>query len=172
MWIKFDLEGMKFELNIDKYYPNQNLDGRWTEVTCNFEFSNVIKYKISHDEILLCCEVDEIRNSLERLLNNELNEIKEYQPCEPDLTFILNPKYDIRNDPNTIYVKPGFEIRDIKLQLRVNLWDDGLTDNYFSMTLYREDIDNLYTYLCYVTKKFDKDNPKVQELINSGIIYG
>ena len=137
MWIKFDLEGMKFELNIDKYYPNQNLDGKWTEVTCNFEFSNVIKYKISHDEILLCCEVDEIRNSLERLLNNELNEIKEFQPCEPDLTFIFNP-----------------------------------TDNYFSMTLYREDIDNLYTYLCYVTKKFDKDNPKVQELINSGIIYG
>ena len=136
-------------------------------------FMDYTAYHIRRNyEILNGLSNEESTKLLERLLNNELNEIKEYQPCEPDLTFILNPKYDIRNDPNTIYVKPGFEIRDIKLQLRVNLWDDGLTDNYFSITLYREDIDNLYTYLCYVTKKFDKDNPKVQELINSGIIYG
>jgi len=32
----------------------------------------------------------------------------------------------------------------------------GLTSNYFSMMLDRKDIEMLYIYLCYVTKKLIK----------------
>ena len=38
------------------------------------------------------------------------------------------------------YIKLGCEIQDIDIELRVNLWDGGLTSNYFSMILDRKDI--------------------------------
>lgn len=172
MWIKFDLEGMRFDLKIDGYRPNQDLDGEWTNVSFSFKFHNIIDYKIYNAEILLSCEVDSIIDDIKDLLDDKLEKSEEYEPCEPDLTFIFNPKYDIRNNPNVTYVAPGCEIQDINIELRVNLWDGGLTSNYFSMTLDRKDIEKLYTYLCYVTKKINRDNPKVVELMNKGIIYG
>jgi len=39
------------------------------------------------------------------------------------------------------YIKLGSEIQDIDIELRVNLWDGGLTSNYFSMILDRKDIE-------------------------------
>lgn len=47
------------------------------------------------------------------------------------------------------YIKLGCEIQDIDIELRVNLWDGGLTSNYFSMISDRKDIE-CFIYI-YVT---------------------
>ena len=69
------------------------------------------------------------------------------------------------------YIKPGTEVADISMDLRVNLWSDGLTGNYFSMTFDRGDIEKFYTYLLLVTNKIDKNDEKIQKLIEAGILY-
>lgn len=38
------------------------------------------------------------------------------------------------------YVAPGHEFQDIYVEWRVFFWDDGLTENYLNVTLYRDDI--------------------------------
>ena len=47
MWVKFDLQGMKLKFKVEKYIPNQTIDGEWTEISFSFEFQDVIKYSTS-----------------------------------------------------------------------------------------------------------------------------
>lgn len=171
MWIKFNLDGMKFELKIENYKPGQTLDGDWADVSFNFEFQDIIKYKKTAMEILLCCEVDDLRAFMEDLLNDKLTDIKSYECIEPDFDFIFRPKYDIRNNPNLIYVKPGNEIEDVNMELNVNLWNEGLTCNYFSTLFNRKEIENFYLYLCLITSKIKNDDARIRNLLNSGTIY-
>ena len=75
------------------------------------------------------------------------------EPIEPDFKFILYPEEDLRNNPNYTYVQPGYEIVDIYLEWRVYFWNEGLTDNYLTVTLGREEITMLRDYLRTVIKK-------------------
>ena len=143
MWVKFDLQGMKLKFKVEKYIPNQTIDGEWTEISFSFEFQDVIKYSTSKNEVLLCSEVDDIRNFMEKLLDDKLEEEVNYKCIEPDFEFTFSPKYDVRNDPDVIWVKSGNEIRDIEMKLKVNLWNEGLTCNYFSTTFNKEEIEIL-----------------------------
>ncbi len=172
MWIKFDLDGMIFEFRISNYIPNQTIDDCWANVSYYFCFQDVIKYSANTCELLLNYEVDEIRDYIEKLLNDKLKESISYECIEPSFNFIFNPKYDIRNDPNILYVKPGHEVVDIEVELKVNLWNGRLTANYFSTTLYRKEIEYLYLYLSLVTKKIGIKDVRIQELLTAGIIYG
>ena len=146
MWVKFDLQGMKLKFKVEKYIPNQTIDGEWTEI-------------------------DDIRNFMEKLLDDKLEEEVNYKCIEPDFEFTFSPKYDVRNDPDVIWVKSGNEIRDIEMKLKVNLWNEGLTCNYFSTTFNKEEIEIFYLYLSLITNKISKDNDKINNLITEGIIY-
>lgn len=172
MWIKLDLDGMRVEFEIDNYKANQNLDGNWTNFSYNYSFRDIIKYNFQNAEILLSCEIDELRDVLEKLLNDELTDIKKINFIEPDLEFELHPKFDIRNDSNLMCVKSEKEKVDIYMELKVNLWDGGLTSNYFSTTFSRNEIEYLFVYLSLITKKISKDDSRVLKLIENGILYG
>lgn len=170
MWLKFDLDGMLFELNITNYMANQDYDGSWSKVSYNFKFKDVINYSINKTELLLNCEIDDLIKLTEELLNDELNDDVLYESKEEEFVFIFNPKYDIRNDPKLLFVKTGKEIIDISMEIQVYLSNDGLTANYFSTTLNREEIEAFYLYLSLITRKIDIENEKIQKLIYSGIL--
>ena len=172
MWIKFDLQGMRFNLKIENYRPHQDVDGEWTKDSFEFKFQDIINYKKDNYEAILSCEIDDLIKYLDELLNDKMNEPKDYTCIEPDFEFVFSPKFDVRNDPNCLYAKPGTEIIDIDLQLKVNLWDDGLTNNYFSTTFGREEIEQLYTYLKLIAHRIQITDDNVQQLIKNGIIYG
>ena len=57
------------------------------------------------------------------------------------------------------------------MKLKVNLWNEGLTCNYFSTTFNKEEIEIFYLYLSLITNKISKDNDKINNLITEGIIY-
>ena len=157
MWLKLDLEGLRFDLNIEDYIPNQTIDGKWASVSSKFEFQDIIKYTKDKSEDLMCYEIDELICHIEDLLNNKITEKQILEEIEPDLIFILNPKEkDI----------------DINIEMKVNLWHGGLTYNYFSTTFIREDIEKLYLYLSLISHKIEKDDIRIKELIKEGILYG
>lgn len=107
MWIKFNLHGMKIKLKIEQYKPNQTICGEWAETSFSFEFQDVIKYSANKAQILLNSEVDKIREYTEKLLNGKLDEEVIYKCIEPDFEFTFSPKYDVRNDADITWVKPG-----------------------------------------------------------------
>ena len=158
MWIRLDLEGLKFELKIEDYLPNQTLDGKWSNVSFNFEFQNIIKYSQNRSENMLCYEIDELILNMEDLLNDRLIERKVVEEIEPDFTFIFNPKDEQK--------------KGIDMEMKVRLWDGGLTCNYFATTFGREEIEQLLLYLSLITGKIESEDLRIKKLIENGIIYG
>ena len=74
------------------------------------------------------------------LLDGKIIEPKEYTMVEPDFVFMLYPIKDLRTDPKYSYVAPGHEFQDIYVEWRVFFWDDGITENFLTLTMYRDDI--------------------------------
>lgn len=158
MWLKLDVEGLKFELKIEDYIPNQTIDGKWANVSFDFEFQNIIKYSRSHNELLMCFEIDELICHIKNLLEDKIEEPEILEEIEPDFTFIFNPKDKQKSG--------------IDMEMKVRLWDGGLTCNYFSTTFGRDEIEQLYLYLSLITNKIEKDDLRIKKLIEKGIIYG
>lgn len=170
MWVKFDIDGMKINFQITNYIPDQDIEGRWTKVSANFEFQNVIKYDIENQEDLLCYEVDRLRDDIAKLLDDKVERAENISFIEPDFEMTLYPKYNLKDNSHVIYIQEGKEIQDVYADVQVNLWNNGLTCVNFGFTLDRDDLEILYKYLCLVSKTISKD--KVQNLIEQGIIYG
>ena len=171
MWLQLDLDGIKLHFRIAKY--RKSIPESWDEQWCNIDLTlhrnNQLNYKIS-SEILLACEVEEIRNKIFDLLEDKIQAEEEMEFIEPDLTFVLYPKKDLHEDIKYTYVAPGHEVLDIDANLRVHLWNDGLTANYLSLCFGRDDLEKLLTYLQLVTNEISKDDKNVQELVESDII--
>jgi len=156
MWIKFDLDGMKLQLKVNGYKPDQTSAGEWAKVSYDFEFQNVIKYKSHYpDEILLSSEIDYLRDTMEKVINNKLDETIDYECIEPDFEFIFAP-----SEENSEY----------DMELKVHLWNSGLTCNYFSMIFGKEHIKQLFLYFSLISRKITKEDPEIKELIAKGII--
>ena len=101
-----------------------------------------------------------------------LNAPTEFNCIEPDFNFALNPKKDLRLDPKVLYVRPGCEIVDIDMEWKISFWDEGLTDNYLSVSLVRSDIECLLSYLRLVMGEVQEDTPEIKALMRKGIISG
>ena len=153
MFLKLFLDGLELQLKIDNYNSNDN---EWAKTSLFLKFQNIINYELDNKEMLLCSEIDELRDCLYKLINNEYSEIEELEFEEPDLEFNLYPSN---------------EILDISMDLQINLWDNGLTCNNISTTFSKTDIEALYYYLLLVTNKIDKDSENIQKLIKDGVIY-
>ena len=104
------------------------------------KLAEIINYRKDHDELFTPEEVDGLADALTNLLEGKINELQEYPLVEPDFVFLLYPIKDLRTDPKYTYVAPGHEFQDIYVEWRVFFWDDGLTENYLNVTLYRDDI--------------------------------
>lgn len=74
-----------------------------------------LNYQIVSDETMLAAEVEDVRDKINDLLHDKLDKPEKIECIEPDFTFLLHPKEDIRNNPDVVYVKPGCEIADIDM---------------------------------------------------------
>ena len=152
--MEMDVRGIHVKLKIKGYESSENgsWDARWCKCDHAFCSGDWLNYHKEDDEILLSCEVEELEVSLTKLLNDELSEIKEICCMEPDYIFTLYPKKDLRKDPNYTYLQPGYEIKDICVEWKVYFWYEGLTDNFLTVTLKREEIIRFRDYLSSVMK--------------------
>lgn len=101
-------------------------------------------------------EIKEINRKLIKLLDNNLDEIETLEFIEPDLQIVLRPAHDIRESGKYSYVKPGYEIEDIRADfLLFPLIDGAFTDQYYCMPLYREEIKAFTNYLTDVISKLE-----------------
>jgi len=155
MWLEIDACGIEIKLQIKGYKQTNkdDWDSEWCKCDFLFASGDWLNYHKEDDEVLLSCEVDDLEESLTKLLTNELTEEKEILCMEPDFVFELHPQKDLRNDPKYTYVQPGYEIQDIYLEWKIFFWNEGLTDNHLSVTLGREEIEQLRDYLRGVMKK-------------------
>lgn len=174
MQLKMDLCGIELQFKIHGYVPS--VHEKWDDQWCRCDFSltsgNWLNYRKVLDEVLLSCEVENIADNLQKLLNDNLAEKTEISFIEPDFQMTLCPKRDLRDDPKYLYVQPGYEIADIYMDWRVYFWSEGLTDNFLSVTLGREDIEILLTYLQYVMRRFNASSPEIQDLIAKDFLIG
>lgn len=174
MRLKMDLCGIELQFKVYGYEPS--VHEKWDDQWCRCDFSlssgNWLNYRKVLDEVLLSCEVENIADNLQKLLNDNLTEKTEISFIEPDFQMTLCPKRDLRDDPKYLYVQPGHEIADIHMDWRVYFWSDGLTDNFLSVTLGREDIQILATYLQYVIGKLDASSQEIQDLIAKDFLIG
>ena len=155
MWFEIDASGIKIKLQIKGYKPASKDDWYSEWCSCDFLFSSGdwLNYHKENDEVLLSAEVEGLAKALTDLLDNKLSEEIEISCIEPDFVFKLFPQKDLRDDPKYSYIRPGCEIQDIYLEWKIFFWNQGLTENYLTVTLYRDDIISLRDYLSLVTKQ-------------------
>lgn len=129
-------------LRIDNYQsPAKHSYGDWwCDCGFSFRFESKINYNVEHDELLMPEEIDSLAAALTELLDGNITVPTEEAMTEPDFVFMLYPQKDLRTDPKYTYIAPGYEIQDIYVEWRIFFWDDGLTSNYLTITLDREDI--------------------------------
>lgn len=174
MWFKIDLNGIILQLQFREYRPSKKeiWDEQWCKTDFSFASEPWLNYHQENGEVFLSCEVEELADRIDKLLHDRLQEKTEVELIEPDFHFILYPKRDLRNDPKYAYIKPGHEIADIYMKWTVTFWNEGLTDNYLSVTLDRADMEYLLNYLHLVMGKLSRKDSLIADMIDKGIIYG
>ena len=98
-------------------------------------------------------EIDGLANAFTELLDGKITEPKKLQMTEPDFVFVLYPIKDLRTGSKYIYVAPGHEFQDVYDEWRIYFWDEGLTNNFLAVTLYRNDIVALREFFDSVRKR-------------------
>ena len=173
MQLIMNISGIDFYFQIHNYFKS-NIDDwyyEWSKLSLKLFSQNWLNYEIQHDEIMLMSEIEKLRDNLDDLINDELTEKQSIEFLEPDLSFVLSPKFNIRNNPNILYVKEGYEIADITMDFEVNFWDprDGAaTANKLTLCFDREEIEIFLDYLNFITGN-NIDSDRVSELIERGI---
>ena len=172
MHLNLDLSGINVKLNIFGYEKTneENEYDLWCKTDFCFSSGEWLNYNIPNDEVFLCCEIEQLAEKLSMLLNDEINEVEKFICMEPDFSFVLSPKKDLRKDPNFIYVQKGCEIVDIDLEWRISFWHEGLTANYLSVCLGRENIEYLLCYFKLIIGKYDLNNNNIKSMIKKGIL--
>ncbi len=142
-------EGINISFEIKGYKKTKNKDNsQWCECSCSFVSGTWLNYSFKNSEVLACDEVEYLLEEIEKLLNDQLESDEELEFIEPDFSFELVPKKDLRNDERVVYVAKGHEIVDINMYWCVHFWNEGgLTDNSLKISLFREDIVKLRDYL-------------------------
>lgn len=172
MRLRLDLSGILLTMRIRSY--RRTSDSDWTSAWCKVDFSFVsepwLDYRQTDSEVLLAREIDALSEALESLLTDRLTESREFVCMEPDFYLILHPKRDLRDDPKVLYISPGHETEDIKMEWRVSFWNEGLTKNHLTVSLGRGEIEALFIYLRLVSGRLSESDPAVEELIERNII--
>ena len=172
MTLRLDLNGMKIQLNIRNYQPydHEEEDSNWCKVDYSFDFANCISYSKQDDEVLMSVEIEVLKCRLDDFIENRIESKYHLSFAEPDYEFIFIPSYNRVEAGECVYCRPGYEMTAPVIEWRINLWDDGLTDNYFSTTLDTDDAIVLRDYLRLVIGEIDEDSKIIQEHIAKGFI--
>ena len=156
MDFEIDIDGIKIELQIRDYKSPKNDDDKydsWCELDYSFTSGEWLNFNKKNDSMLLSFEIDDLVEGLTQLLDNKITNICEISFLEPDFEFILYPVSDLRDNPDVIYVKPGHEMIDISLEWRVFFYHQGVTANFLTVTLDRDEIKQFLDYLISVQNK-------------------
>ncbi|MBE6819967.1 MAG: hypothetical protein E7516_02830 [Ruminococcaceae bacterium] len=142
--MNFNIDGINVYLKINNYRHSnkENWDSLWCNCDFMFNSGDWLNYHRENDEIFLCSEIEELESVFTMLLNGEISEDKELSFIEPDFVFNIYPIKDIQNS-----------VSDILIEWRVYFWHEGLTDNYLSITLDRDEIIKLRDYLSSIIRK-------------------
>lgn len=173
MTLKLDLDGIQVQLRITGYRPSSEGDwtGEWCKTDFSFRSAPWLDYHQEGDEVFLCREVEELFDQLSLLLTDQLTEETELTLMEPDFTFQLHPKRDLRQDPCVTYIAPTADpIVDISADWTVSFWHEGLTGNYLSVALGREEISYLRNYLGLVLGRLSE--AECAAMIQKGVLHG
>lgn len=165
MWLRLNLSGMEFQFRINGYHPwkKGSDDDEWCRVECS--------PSIGAGAALFASEIEDLAKSLDDLLHDKITEVETIEFLAPDFYFILNPKRDLRENSQYIYIKEGHEIVDIYMDMRIVLWNDGRpTDNFLSLRFDRKNIENMEYYLQYIMGAVKKDDPVIQEMLAKEIL--
>ena len=161
VWFKVN-DWQKTESNEDEY-------DNW----CNIELRIESKY-INYDtggEILTSDEVSYFERILGKLINGTLEADLSVEFLEPDLQFDLRIAKRLYDVPGKITYRNGYMDVDIDADFIIHFWcSDGLGDNKFSMNMNREELEALHLYLRYVTGMIDKNDSKIQSLLEKGLL--
>lgn len=173
MWLKLNLNGMEIELQIKGYQPSncENWDNQWCNVDFSFKFHNSINYS-GTGEIMLSCEVEELERKIDDFINDRIPKREIFELIEPDFVFDFKPSYNLVEFGECLYASPGHEMSVPIMEWKVNLWNGGLTDNYFSTTFDKNDLTILRDYLKLIIGKFDKSDDEITAYFSAGVIYG
>ena len=143
MSFNLNVDGINVYLKINNYKPSNrnNWDSLWCK--CDFMFSSGdwLNYHRENDEIILCSEIEELASIFTMLIDGKIVEYKEVTLIEPDFVFQLYPQ-TVNNSV----------LSDILVDWRVYFWYEGLTSNYLSITLNREEIIILRDYFLNIIK--------------------
>lgn len=150
MEFKLNACGIDIVLKITQYHKPEDEDD-YSFCNCSYSFSSGkwLNYSKNNDEIIACFELEYLIEKLQALLDDKLKRDESIELIEPDFSFDLKTKRDLRKDKSYEYIAEGFEIEDVSLCWNIHLWDEdgGLTDNFLSICLYRKDIEKLLEYL-------------------------
>lgn len=173
MWLRLDLDGIILTLRIKDYrrVPDDDWDSTWCKVDFSFVSEPWLDYRQTDSEVFLAREIDDLREALEALLTGRMTAPSEFICIEPDFRLLLRPREDLRNDPKVIYISPGHEMADIGIEWQVYFWHEGLTGNFLTVSLGREEILELLVYLRLVSGMMSEDDPAVKVLTRLNIIY-
>lgn len=169
MKLKLDLEGIETILEINNYHPStqEKWDEEWCMVSYSVTSGNWLNYGKLDDPILLCSEVEELRDYTKKLLLDEIAEKFTLEFIEPDFTFDISPKV-IDNQISLFEEIPRWH--NAFIDWKIYFGDDGLTCNYLNLCLGDEEIEYLKNYLNLVTGVVDKNNPVIEDMINKNIL--
>ena len=171
MYLKLDLNGFDLYLRISHYRTSNqaNWDEEWCTVDLTVNFGKEVNL-LRTGETMLSCEVEQLKSVFADLLENKIKERTFLNFIEPDFEFIINPDYHFRNESDYGDDRVGQYLKDIFVDFHIYYWNGGLTDNYLSITLYREEIEYFLTYLKLVTRQLKKSDKEITILIEKGII--
>ena len=126
----------------------------WTDASIVVE-NWCFNYKTS-GTCLEFSEVIHIRDKLSQLTKDDIATVETVEFIEPDIQMILKPKHDLNDDGKYTYIKEGHEFEDISAQFMFFPFLDGaLTEQYYMLPLYRDDIEKLVEYLTYMIDKLN-----------------
>ena len=142
--MNFNVDGINVYLKINNYRHSnkENWDSLWCNCDFMFNSGDWLNYHRENDEIFLCSENEELESVFTMLLNGEISEDKEISFIEPDFVFNIYPIKDIQNS-----------VSDVLIEWKIYFWHEGLTDNYLSITLDRDEIIKLRDYLSSIIRK-------------------
>lgn len=172
MTLLLKLNGIDVRLKIWNYSPKSDNDwtADWCKTNISFTAEPWLNYKLEEDEVFLSFELEELHEKLGLLLEGKMTEREELEMMEPDFTFIFYPRKDLREDPRVTHVRSGYEIIDISVDWTVTFWHKGLTNNYLSAELNRDEIGYLRSYLEFVMGKKSEEDPVIEALVSLGVL--
>ena len=141
MQLELELSGVSVQIEIKGYTKEHRTEYgcTWCQVSFSFKSESWLNYEKYNNEVLTSEEVDVLAENLEQLLKGQIRSRVEVNFIEPDFQFILSKQED-----------------GICADWRVHLWEKekGLTGNYFSVRLYRSEIEKLWNYLNAIQHDF------------------